>query len=216
MSHDIFFDEETHTYLIDGEEVPSVTTVLNYMSDTEYKSISPSILEQASRRGTLVHEYTELIDYGAEPDEVEYEVVGYLKAYKDFLRDYKPNWLAIERQVYCEDLDYIGTVDRIGYINGKVSVVDIKTLASPTKMAKFTVSAQTRAYQNAYDAYGLEYMKRYALYLGKDGEYNLVDLDEYDQKYGYNSWGMFLICLETYKTIQKLKELKPIKKGARN
>lgn len=210
MKHDIEFFEDEHLYLVDGEEVPSVTTILNYMSDVEYSKVSPAVLEQAARRGSLVHEYTELIDYGCEPDEVEYEVVGYLKAYKDFLRDYKPDWLFVEEPLYSEEYGYAGTVDRIGYINGELSVVDIKTLASPTKMQKFTVSAQTMAYEVAYGEY---VGKRYALYLGKDGEYNLVDLWEYDTKYSYNSWEMFRICLYTYKTVQELKTLKPIKKG---
>lgn len=208
--YDIEFFPETHQYLLDGEEVPSVTTILNYMSDVEYSKVSPAVLEQAARRGSLVHEYTELIDYGCEPDEVEYEVVGYLKAYKDFLRDYKPDWLLVEEPLYSEEYGYAGTVDRIGYIDGQLSVVDIKTLASPTKMQKFTVSAQTMAYEVAYGEY---VGKRYALYLGKDGEYNLVDLWEYDTKYSYNSWEMFRICLYTYKTVQELKTLKPIKKG---
>ena len=213
MTHDIFLDEESHTYIVDGQEVPSVTTILNYMSDVEYGGINRAVLDQAARRGSLVHEYTELIDCDYDPEEVEYEVVGYLKAYKDFLRDYKPDWVMIEEPLYCEDYGYAGTVDRIGYIDGNLCIVDIKTLASPTKMQKFTVSAQTSAYERAYGEY---IGKRYALYLGKDGDYNLVDLWEYDSKYSYNSWGMFLTCLELYKRIQRLKALKPIKKGSKN
>ena len=231
MTHDIFFEEETHTYLVDGEEVPSVTTILNYMSDVEYKGINPSILEQASRRGTLVHEYTELVDYGALPNEIEYEVLPYIKAYQDFIRDYKPNWLLVEEPLYSEEYGYAGTVDRIGIINGVIVIVDIKTLASPTKMQKFTVSAQTSAYENmfvrnlmaSWDNPFEEQGKiphrgtnRFALYLGKDGEYNLVNLEEYDIKYGYDSWGMFLTCLETYKRVQKLKTLKPKERGMKN
>ena len=223
MKYDIFFDPDTHTYLVDGQEVPSVTTILNYMSDVEYGKVNPAVLEQAARRGTLVHEYTELYDYDALPDEIEYEVAPYIQAYMKFIRDYKPNWILIEGQVYNDVYNYAGTVDRIGDIDGELAVVDIKTLASPTKMQKFTVSAQTEAYRRAYiymlmddELIPASPIHRYALYLGKDGEYNLVDLDEYDKKYGYDSWGMFLICLEMYKRIQTLKGLKPIKKGEKN
>ena len=223
MTHDIAFFEDEHKYLVDGEEVPSVTTILNYMSDVEYGGINKAVLDQASRRGSLVHEYTELIDCDADPDEVEYEVLGYLKAYKQFLHDYKPDWWHIEKILYNESVGYIGTADRIGTIDGEISIVDIKTLASPSKMAKFTVSSQTIAYRRAYIDMLLADKKlptqtihRYALYLGKDGDYNLVDLCEYDMKYGYNSWGMFLACWELYKKIQKLKASKPIKKGKDN
>ena len=214
MKYDIVMDEATHTYLVDGQEVPSVTTILNYISDVEYGKVAPAVLEQAARRGSLVHSYTEDIDYGCVPDEVEWEIAPYLKAYKQFLRDYKPDWLLVEAPVYNEVYGYAGTVDRYGVIDGEYAVVDIKTLASPTKMQKFTVSAQTSAYYQAiYETYGYGTHKRFALYLGKDGEYNLVDLNEYDQKYKYNSWGMFFTCLELYKRIQTLKALKPIKKG---
>ena len=209
MKHDIEFIPETHQYIVDGKEVPSVTTILNYMSDAEYGKIPQATLDQAARRGRLVHEYTELIDCDALPDEIEYEVAGYLKAYKNFLRDYKPDWLLIEAPLYCEQYGYAGTVDRIGMIDDELCIVDIKTLASPTKMQKFTVSAQTTAYESAYGYYA----NRYALYLSKDGDYNLVDLIEYDRKYGFDSWMVFLDCLGTYKRIQDLKNLKPIKKG---
>ena len=218
MKHDIEFIPETHQYIVDGKEVPSVTTILNYMSDVEYGKIPQATLDQAARRGTLVHEYTELMDCDALPDEIEYEVVGYLKAYKQFLRDYKPDWTLIEQTVYSDIYGYIGTVDRYGKIDGIPSVVDIKTLASPTKMQKFTVSAQTSAYELAiaqmYHTWDFgNTVNRYALYLGKDGDYNLVDLNEYDKKYGYKSWEMFKKCLKTYQAIQELKNLKPKKKG---
>ena len=217
MNHEILFFDESHTYLVDGEEVPSVTTILNYMSDVEYRGISPAVLDQAAKRGTLVHEYTELLDYDALPDEIEYEVVGYIKAYADFLRDYKPDWLLIETPVYSEHHGYAGTVDRFGIIDGKKSVVDIKTVASPTKMQKFTVSSQTSAYEMAIaETYRPGETRRpdrrYALYLGKDGDYNLVDLNEYDEKYGYDSWHIFKKCLDFYKVIQILKGAKPIRK----
>ena len=215
MKHEIEFFEDEHIYLVDGEEVPSVTTILNYMSDVEYGEINQSVLQTASRRGSLVHEYTQLIDYDYELDEIEGEVVGYLRAYKDFIRDYKPNWLYIEDPVYSEKYGYVGTMDRFGLIDGTHCVLDIKTVSSPTKIQKFTTSSQTMAYRQAvtetHGAFGI--INRYALYLNKDGEYNLVDLREYDKKYGYDSWEMFTQCLTMYNKIKELKELKPIKKG---
>lgn len=215
--HEIEFFEDEHIYLVDEKEVPSVTTILNYMSDVEYSQVNPSILEQASKRGSLVHEYTELMDCGAVPDEIEYEVVGYLRAYEDFLRDYKPDWKGIEMPVYEDTYNYVGTLDRYGVIDGKLCIVDIKTVSSPTKMQKFTTCAQTIAYRQALYSMTKELAEdRYALYLGKDGEYNLVSLDEYEKKYGFNSWNVFCECRKLYQHIQELKDLKPIKKGVNN
>lgn len=214
--HEIEFFEDEHIYLVDGQEVPSVTTILSYMSNAEYGDVNKAVLEQAARRGSLVHEYTEDIDYGFDPDEVEYEVAPYIKAYYDFRRDYKPDWLMVEQAVYNGAFGYVGTVDRFGIIDGRKCVVDIKTVSTPSKMQKFTTSAQTIAYELAIEN-STEYLSldeeacRYALYLNKDGEYNLVNLVEYDNKYGFDSWGTFYACLQMYKRIKKLKELKPAK-----
>ncbi len=183
------------------------------MSNAEYGDINKAVLDQAARRGHLVHEYTEDIDYGCDPNEVEYEVAPYIKAYYDFRRDYKPDWIAVEFPVYSEVYGYVGTLDRYGIIDGKRCIVDIKTVSSATKLQKFTTSAQTHAYAVALKETNIDYYteKRYALYLTKDGEYNLVDLGEYDDKYGVRSWGIFNKCLDMYKSIQMLKELKPTK-----
>lgn len=217
MEHEIIFFQDEHLYLVDGQEVPSVTTILNYMSDAEYGKIPQATLDQAARRGTLVHEYTELMDYDAIPDEIEYEVVGYLKAYGDFLRDYKPDWTHIESKVYSSAFNFVGTVDRAGFIDGQRVIVDIKTVSSPTKMQKFTVCSQTSAYAVALkQTYGVPTQKRYALYLTRDGEYNLVDLGEYEDKYDYDPWQMFKRCLDMYNEIKILKELKPIRKGKKD
>lgn len=214
MAERIELLEDTHEYLIDGiKVVPSVTTILGYLTDTEYKDIDKGVLEQASRRGTLVHEYTQLMDYNALPDEIEFELKGYLEAYAKFLRDYKPDWQYIELPVYNEKMCYAGTVDRIGKIDGEICVVDIKTLSSPNKMAKFTVACQTSAYEVAF--FGEYMVNRYALYLGKDGEYNLVDLNAYEDKYGFDGWATFYNCYTFYKQIETIKNLKPIKKGKR-
>lgn len=214
MNYDIQFFPDEHLYLVNGREVPSVTTILNYMSGVEYGEVNKAVLDQAARRGSLVHEYTELMDYDALPDEIEGDIIPYLKAYQKFLKDYRPDWQMVEGVVYNEEYDYIGTVDRYGIIDGKACIVDIKTVSSPTKIQKFTTSAQTTAYEYAIEEDSWDVVdNRYALYLGKDGEYNLVDLWEYDNKYGINTWEIFKTCLYNYQLIQRLKNAKPLKGG---
>ena len=49
--YDVYFDEKEHLYLVDGTQtVPSVTTILGLITDSEYKNINPSVLEAAARR----------------------------------------------------------------------------------------------------------------------------------------------------------------------
>lgn len=214
---DIFFDEATHTYLVDGAEVvPSVTTILGVITNTEYKGISPTVLEQAAKRGSLVHEYCQLYDYDALPEEDEYGIFGYVKAYADFVRDYRCKWEQIEAPVYST-MGFAGTLDRAGLVEGKQAIVDIKTIANPTKMNKFVVCMQTAAYAIARaETFGTQTLKRYAVYLKDNGDYSVLDCGEYEQKYGVESSKIFCECTNIYYIISILKNAKPIKKGDRD
>ena len=48
----IEFIEETHTYLLDGVIIPSVSEII---SDDTYASIPPHILQFAATRGKAIH-----------------------------------------------------------------------------------------------------------------------------------------------------------------
>ena len=217
MSWDIFFDEQEHLYLVDGTQtVPSVTTILGLITDSEYKNINPSVLEAAAKRGSLVHEYCQLYDYGALPEEDEYGLFGYVRAYADFVRDYRCKWEQIEAPVYST-MGFAGTLDRAGLVEGKQAIVDIKTIANPTTMGKFVVCMQTTAYAIARaETFGTPTYKRYAVYLKANGEYSVLDCIDYEKKYGVESSKIFHECTNLYYIISSLKEAKPIKKGANN
>lgn len=198
------FKEDTHQYFKeDGTEVPSVTTILDYVTSRHYGSINQSVLERAKLRGTAVHEALEMMDYGAEV-EVESEILGFCKAYADFLNDYRPTWESIEKVAFSDNGDhsFCGTVDRAGKMNGKPCVLDIKTTSSPTKENYISVCAQTSAYAIAL---GIPNAKRYALYLKSDGTYRLVDCEKYEDKHGFYGGYIFLKCLELYATIKGVK-----------
>lgn len=194
---DIFFDKETHTYLVDGEKVPSVTDILAPLHRS-YGTISPAVLEYAAARGTAVHEACEAIDLDLEPD-IEYDTEGYIMAYLKFRQTYRPDWTAIEEIVYDDTSDYIGTLDRAGLVDGEFAVVDIKT-SSPTKEALVSVCVQTHAYATAYSMSredAPDKIRRYGLFLNKDGTFRFLDCEEYEEKYSFsakNVWNELLIC----------------------
>ena len=64
----IQFHEASHTYTLDGVDLPSVTHICRFLA-YDYKSDKPWLAEAAARRGTAVHEACALIDYGEEPEE---------------------------------------------------------------------------------------------------------------------------------------------------
>lgn len=167
----IQFDPETHTYTDGDTIVPSVTTMVGVLSADTLAKIDKATLDYASARGTAVHEATEAIDMGAEA-EVDPETEPYVRAYMDFLADYRPNWMGIEEIVYNRDQCYAGTVDRHGYFGSTPVVLDIKTTGNPSRLDYTKVSLQTYLYSLCLD---YDNPRLFALYLRKDGTYRLLD-----------------------------------------
>lgn len=189
---DLTLDERNHKYMDEeGNIIPSVTEIISMISGEAYRNINPAVLEHAAEKGRLVHEWCEQFDYGCEEDQVPSELEPYCRAYMDFCRDYRPEWTAIESMVYCNVTQtgdgYAGTVDRIGKIDGKLCVVDIKTIASPTTKDHIKVCCQTAAYSMASNVWG----ERYALYLKPDGKYRLLDCREYEREKSFDGYLLF-------------------------
>ena len=196
----IHFDEATHTYSLDGKKLPSVTEICGLLNN--WGDINPAILMQAARRGTVVHEYCELADYGVDEDgiECEPELAGYVIAYMRFLRDYRPLWEMVEQRVYSEQFGFAGTLDRYGTIDGKPVLLDIKTSSSVNKLTKIIWACQLSAYQLLLAKEGEE-VKRWNLVLKKDGKYQIVDAAESEKKYAFSGFTLFNTLLLIYKII---------------
>lgn len=145
----VSYDDETHSYTVDGKRVPSVTEITGVLTAGKYAEVNAAMLAQAQRRGTEVHELCEAIDCGIAPEELEIapELVGYINAYLAFLRDYSPEWDYLEKIVHTSE--YAGRADRIGYIDGKKAVVDIKTTSNMDRISKLALFFQLRAYGEA-------------------------------------------------------------------
>jgi len=139
----VVFDPATHTYTVDGVRLPSVTEICRFLS-YDRKSDKPWLAQQAADRGTRVHEYTVMLDYGEEPEDIEPDCAGYVTAYRRFLHDYQPEWQGIETVLGSKSLGYAGTCDRYGVINGRRAVLDIKTGSSVNKVS---VASQLAGYE---------------------------------------------------------------------
>jgi len=175
----ITFDPETHTYTLDGHEAPSVTEITRFL---HYKAeyADKESRDRAARRGTAIHELTELIDYG-EQVEVPTELRGYIQAWENFKRDYRVKITAIESVVggyitHFHVWELCGTVDRFAEIEGKFGIIDIKT---GTKVNKIALQAQLNAYRMlAYE--GLD-MFMLGVYLKNDGTYTVYEVPKDDE-----------------------------------
>lgn len=190
------FDPEKHIYRVDGLKLPSVTDICKPL--VTFGEVSQEVLRQAARRGSQVHEYAELIDYGMEANdlEVEPELVGYVTAYTRFLRDYKPEWELIEKPLYSLDMGYAGTLDRYGIIDGEKTIVDIKTSSSASRATRIAWAVQLEAYLGLL---GCGFAKRYNLWLKSDGNYQLISATKTEQKYSFKASVLFSMLLDIKK-----------------
>ena len=160
------FDDVAHTYYWNGERVPGVTSILKPLTD--YSSVPRATLEAAATFGKAVHMTCELDDLRELDEEtLDPALVPYLKAWRDFSRDYEVEWIDIEQPGFHEKLRYAGTPDRRGMVRGLLSVVDIKT----TYELMPAVGPQLAAYDNlAPVSPGLH--RRIGVQLRADGTYH--------------------------------------------
>lgn len=207
------FDEATHTYTLDGVELPSVTYIIRYLAVDKANNADPNMALMARERGSAVHEATVVYDYSGEiPDDFPAEYAPYLEAYVQFVRDYAPNWILTEYRMANEMLGFAGTLDRFGVIDGYFCILDIKT---SYKVDMPSLSAQLAAYMSLFykecskeyppakwDAILEKGLNLYGLQLMRNGKYRLYKCDE--------SVGdiLFQSCLKIYRAIKAMKGIR--------
>ena len=168
MAQLLFFDEG-HKYTIDGEELPSVSELTRFISREIYGDVGQFNLDRAADRGTAVHKATELLDkYGTA--EIDEDIAPYLQAYIAFRKEHKCEWQKIEYATHHPENLYAGTLDRVGTIDGKLVVLDIKTSST---IQKPLYTAQLNLYRKMLPD-PIEQLV--ILHLKKDGTYKLIDM----------------------------------------
>lgn len=173
--NELIFREEDHTYWLDGQEIPSVSQVLQDMGF----SGSPFYTEKSAAKGRAIHHATALIDEGIPLEDIraEAETEEYVRdfiAFREKHPDFK--WFKIEEPSANELMRYGATQDRLGLDeDDEECVLDIK---SGLKAAWHPIQLA------AYDFTGKA--RRYALYLtDKPGNFKLI---QFKNKEDYTAW----------------------------
>jgi hypothetical protein len=172
----IRFDEASHTYWKGERRVPSVTQILAPM--TSFEGIRPEVLDHARLRGQAVHYGCELFDQdNLDWGSVSAEQRPYIEAWALFRQQtgFVPD--LIEERVFHPALEYAGTLDRAGWMDGKYVLADIKCVAA---MSACT-GPQTAAYAQALKAGRPDHpevQERYAIQLQPTGRYKLHSYPE--------------------------------------
>ena len=167
---DLIFLEDSHQYLLNGSELPSVSELCTPLHKSVYTDVPKWQLEAAAERGTAVHLATQQLDTAGSAETAD-EYAPYVSAYASFLRLHKPSWSLIERPMYHPELRYAGMPDRYGIMDGCATLLDIKTTHT---VYKHICRAQLNLYRLILLAKGLPVDKLVILQLRKDGTYHLV------------------------------------------
>ena len=171
---ELSFQKKGHKYFLDGKEIPSVSELTRFLSREVYGEIDPIALERAAEKGTKIHEATEVLDRNGEV-EVDTELGGYIEAYMKFRKDHKINWLMLEGMMEFNEL-YAGTLDRLGKVDGKLCILDIKTNKTIGKQHKALYQAQLNLYRLACEQQGVHPDTLYILHLKQNGKYSLINI----------------------------------------
>ncbi len=192
------FDDATHTYLLDGEVIPSVTQVMKPLTEAYYNNVDTKILNMAANRGHIVHSAIETL-LKDDIDDIPPEYSGYFNAFKRFMDDYPFDVVGIEMRTHHQILRYAGTVDLLCKIGNELILVDYKTTA---KINDMLTGVQLEAYAAALASNDSHVDNKAILHLHNDGRYKL----KWYGKHNSENIAVFGACLKIYNHLQKYKE----------
>ncbi|OGY64408.1 MAG: hypothetical protein A3I89_03175 [Candidatus Harrisonbacteria bacterium RIFCSPLOWO2_02_FULL_41_11] len=124
-------------YDIDGHWYPRVTKIIDikskpalywfYGEAASYKA-AKQITETSAKEGTLIHEISEKIMVGENP-EVPETIKPAITAFWEFMnsRNIHVDKELVEKRIFNPQHKYAGTIDALALIDGKFGVLDIKT-----------------------------------------------------------------------------------------
>lgn len=163
------FDNNTHTYTMGAERVPSVTEVISPLID--YSMVPEDKLSFARDRGSAAHLACHLSDMGSlDEGSVDAEhVAPYLAAWRKFRADTGATVDFSEVPMFHEGLRFAGTPDRGMVVNGRRVLIDIKT----TSALSPAVGVQLGGYALLAGQIGWVPHMRWAVRLRPDGSYSV-------------------------------------------
>lgn len=167
----VVFNQEEHTYTLDGKQLSGVTSLLNrQLFKDKYTGISEEVLAKASERGSLIHETIECLEgFGSTQSDI-YEVQEYFKLKEEH------NLNVLENEYLVSDNTNVAS--SIDIVFDDFSLADIKTTS---KLDKEYVKWQLSIYAYLFELQNPRKKagKLYAVWLPKEqyGKPALVELE---------------------------------------
>jgi hypothetical protein len=169
--HTLEYIDETHTYLVDGVIVPSITQIMKIKFGNKYNNIPKEILNNAAKKGTEVHEAIERLCKTGEVTDLK-EVKNFMFLQKQYKFEVLENEIPII--LFKNDKPIAGgRLDLVLRQNGVVGGADIKRTSN---LDKKYLEAQLNLYRIGYrQCYGVEWEFLKGLHL-RENVRRFVDL----------------------------------------
>ena len=148
--HYLEYYDDTHTYLVDGVILPSITQLLKFKFSNKYKDVSEVVLKRASEKGTKVHEAIEKLCKTGEVEDLK-EVKNFLFLQKHYKFEVVDNEVPVI--LFKNDVPIAcGRLDLVLGINGELGLGDIKRTSTLDKdYLAYQLNLYRIAYQQCYD-----------------------------------------------------------------
>ena len=157
--HTLEYIDDTHTYIVDGVIVPSITQMLKVKFGNKYDGINRATLDNAARKGTEVHRAIENLCKTGEVEDLK-EVRNFLFLQKKFEFEVVANEVPVI--LFCADepiaagrLDLVLQDHRQGEIETDVVVKGLGDIKRTATLDKNYLAYQLNLYRLAYmQSYG--------------------------------------------------------------
>ena len=169
--HTLEYFDDTHTYLVDGVIVPSITQIMKIKFGGKYAGVNKRILNKASEEGTRVHEAIEKLCKTGEVEDIK-EVKNFIFLQKHYKFEVLDNEVPV---ILFKDNKPIasGRLDLVLKLNDVVGGGDIKRTST---LDKEYLAYQLNLYRIGYrQSYGVEWEFLKGIHL-KDNIRKFIDI----------------------------------------
>ena len=148
--HVLEYIDSTHTYICDGEIIPSITQIMKIKFGNKYDGVGKDVLTKAAQKGTAVHEAIERYCKTGEVKDLK-EVKNFIFLQKHYGFEVLDNELPI---LLFKDNKTVaaGRLDLVLDIKGSIGIGDIKRTATLDKeYLTYQLNLYRIGYQQSYD-----------------------------------------------------------------
>lgn len=146
----LIFDPENHIYTLDGVAIPFYSAIAKAEGLSDYFGVNSEVMEAARKFGDAGHLMLKLfVEDNLDEGTLDANLIPYLNGYKKFAGEHEikniPGW--IECPTFSARWRYGIKPDWIGYVDGKVTVIEWKFTSAIMPSVAIQTAAQKVAFE---------------------------------------------------------------------